>query len=391
MTIWNTSRLDIPSTLERQVWDSNTARALPGVGRALALYSGLISGCALIHTKRGEPVEAPLPRLLERPDPDMARPTFVSVHVEDYLLHGNACHLVTARDAYGYPAAVRWYPAHRWYIMPDEEQQPIYHLDGIRVPRANVIHAQRGADPNFPHRGVGVVEQHVRSLNRAGLEEAAESRNLTERGRPDVVIITPNSEPDAGDLDAAADKWVERFSGHTPAPAFLPKDSQVIPLSWNPRDAQMVEARRMSLQDVANIFNLDGYWVGAGAPSHTYRSPGPMFLTMLKVSLNPVMDVLEDVWSASWYARGNEVRFDRKALLQDDLLSMVQAFTTGRQFFPDPNEPRRYMGFPALEESAFDVVLPEPPAPPDEPEPEEDPEPDTPPADELEDTEGTEE
>lgn len=383
------SRLDVPSTLTRQVWDANTARALPGVGRALAVYGGLISGCLLRLAKAGE-LEEQRPRLLQRPDPDTARPTFVGVHVEDYLLHGNATHLVTARDAYGYPAAVRWYPAHRWFIVEDDRDgQPIYHLDGQPVPRHNVVHVQRGADPVFPWRGVGVVEQHVRALDRAGLEEAAESINLTERGRPDIAIITPQSEPNPTELDAAADKWVARFTGSGRKPAFFPKDTQVVPLSWNPKDAQMVEARRMSLQDMANLFNLDGYWLGAGAPSHTYRSPGAMFLAMLKISLNPVMDVFEDVWSQAWFPRGTEVRFDRAGLLQDDLGTMVQAFAVGRQFFPDPNEPRRYMGFPALPDevweewgigptdadpAALDPPDDEPPVPtePETPEPEED-------------------
>lgn len=369
MTVWSTlQRPDIPSTLTRQVWDSETARTLPGVGRALAVYGGLISGCALMHTRRGD-VAGDRPRLLDRPDPDLARQTFIGVQVEDYLLHGNACHLVTVRDSYGYPAAARWYPAHRWMIWEDPRTlQPIYYLDGVEVRREDVVHVQRGADPSCMWRGVGVVEQHVRSLNRAGLEEAAETTNLIDRGMPAVAIITPQVEPKPAELTAAADDWVEKFAGVDRKPAFFPKDTQVVPLSWTPKDGQLIEARKMSLTDMANLFNLDGYYLGASSGSHTYRSPGPMFLVLLKISLNPVMDVFEDVWSKAWYPNGNEVRFDRSGLLQDDLLTMVQAFVQGSQFFPDPNEPRRYMGFPALPDEAWDGAAPAPePAP--EPEP----------------------
>ena len=381
MVLWSTSGIGSliePSTLSRQVWDAQTARTIPGVGRALQLYGGLIASCVL-SARRGDDV-LPTPRLLERPDPDMAYPTFVGVHVEDYLLHGNACHLVTVRDARsGRPAAVRWYPAHRWGIQPDRAGQPVYLLDGREVPRDDVIHVQRGADPAFPHRGVGVVEQHVRTLNRAGLQEAAEAANLTSRGMPSVAIIAPNAELGESEADAVADKWVERFSGPEPKPALFPKDTQVIPLAWNPSDAQMVEARAMTVKDVANVFNLDGYWLGAEGSSHTYRSPGPMFLILTRVSLGPVMDVFEDVWSFDWLPRGQEVRFDRTELLRDDLTTMVQAFTQGRHLFPDPNEPRRYMGFPALPEAAFEAAAPPPPpAPaddPDEPDPDVDQDP----------------
>lgn len=370
MTVWSTlQRPDIPSTLTRQVWDSQTARTLPGVGRALAIYGGLIAGCSLVHTRRGD-VAGDHPRLLDRPDPDMARQTFILVQIEDYLLHGNAVHLVTARDGYGYPAAVRWYPAHRWQIWENPlTLQPVYYLDGFEVNRDDIVHVQRGADPSCQWRGVGVVEQHLRSLNRAGLEEAAETTNLTDRGMPAVAIITPQVEPKQTELDAAADSWVDKFAGVERKPAFFPKDTQVVPLSWTPKDGQLIEAREMSLKDMANLFNLDGYYLGANSASHTYRSPGPMFLVLLKLSLNPVMDVFEDVWSQAWYANGNEVRFDRSGLLQDDLLTMVQAFSQGSAFFPDPNEPRRYMGFPALPDDAWDGTAPAEPVEV-EPEPE---------------------
>jgi hypothetical protein len=336
------------------VWNAETASGIPGMSRALQLYGGLIASCMLQH-RQGIDVLPDTPRLLTQPDPDLAYSTFVRMHIEDWWLHGNACHLITARHARdGYPAATRWFPARRWSIQEDRDRaQPIYLLDGKEVPRANVVHVQRGADPWFPYRGMGVVEQHVRTLNRAGLEEAAEAASLTDRGTPSVAIITPGTEPKEDELDAAADKWVERFQGTAPKPAFFPKDTQIVPLSWNPQEGQMVEARKMTLVDVANLMNLDGFWLGAETSSHTYRSPGPMFLVLLKTALGPVMDVMEQVWSQAWLPAGRQVGFDRVSLLRDDLGSMISAFKGAERFFPDPNEPRRYMGFPALPESAW--------------------------------------
>ena len=357
--------VDEPRYLTRQVWDSTTARGLPGVGRALDLYSGLIGSCQLQQDVKGA-IRKPgvgrntAPRLCRRPDPDMARATFVRAHIEDWWLHGNATHLVTVRDAEGQPAAVRWYPAHRWYM--DDTDGPVkYFLDGREVPRDDVVHVARGADPSFPYRGMGVVEQYLRALNRAGLEEAAESASLTDRGMPSVAIITPNAEPVEEDMDAAADKWVERFTGATPKPAFFPKDTQVVPLSWSPNDAQMAEARRLTRVDVANLMNLDGYWLGAEGSSHTYRSPGLMFLALHKTSLKPVMDVFEDVWSDAWFPNGTGVRFDPTELLRDDLGTMVKTFTEGAAMFP-PEEARVYMGFPAVPDGG--LPTPPPSAPP---------------------------
>lgn len=369
-----------PRTLTRQVWDSTTARGLPGVAMALHTYA-LIATCAL-QLVRGQDV-LPTPRLLDRPDPDEPRSGFVKSHLEDYWLNGNATHLVTARfsggSQGGYPAACRWYPSHRWTVE-DRNGQPKYRLDGVEVARDDVVHVKRGQDPRFPHRGMGVVEQHLRTLNRAGLEEAAESAALTDRNTPNVAVITNKPDPLEEDLDAAATKWAEKFGGTEPKPAMLPAGTQIVPLSWNPSDGQMVEARKMSVNDVANIFGLDGYWLGAEASSHNYKSPGPLFTLLTKVSLGPVMVDFEDVWSNAWFAgRGTKVRFDRWSLYADDFASMIQAFNVGSRFFPDPNEPRRLMGFPELPADAF-PSSPTPPALGNEPT-------DEPPADENTDPE----
>lgn len=352
----------VPSTLTRQVWDSETARTIPGVGRALAIY-GLL-GQMPLDVFRGVRPLTPRPRLLERPDPDHTRPWFVKAHVEDYLLHGNACHLVTARDAEGWPAAVRFYPAHQWALV-DEDGETVYYLNGRRVQNRNdVIHVQRGHDPTFPGRGVGVVEQHVRALNRVGLQDAAESENLRGRGMPGVAIITPQKEPREKDLDAAADKWLERFGPGTGSglPAFLPNGTQVIPLAWSPHDQQMTEAKKLSLVDVANVFNLDGYWLGAPGSSHTYRSPGALYLALLRTSLDGLREELEDEWSHRWFPRGKRVRFDRAAVLVDDLETSVRTMSNAvnGRLVTIP-EARAYLGYDP-------DVIPEPPTPAPAPE-----------------------
>lgn len=386
-TVWATnlsappSIVEEPRYLRRQVWNAETARAIPGLGRALGIY-GMVAQCALLHMKGSETL-SPTPRLLQRPDPDRPLPWFIEQHVHDWFLHGNACHLVTARrQDDGYPAATRWFPAHKWSIEEDRDGQPRYRLEGREVRREDVIHVPRGADPNFPWRGIGVVEQYLSTLNRAGLQSAAESANLTNRGMPSVAIIKPGTEHDPKNDDEVARKWEDRFAGQDPKPGIFPKDTQIIPLSWNPTDQQLVQARGMTLKDIANAANLDGYWLGAEGSSHTYRSPQPMFLTLLRITLNPMLKVFEDEWSTQWLPYGRKVTFDRVELLRDDLKTMVDTFARGRAegLFPDPNEPRLYMGFPELPESAWPAPPPQLSEPPadepstDEPDPEDEPE-----------------
>ena len=70
------------------VYDAQSARRIPAVGRALGLYGGLSKQMPLDAYKGTMP--QPRPNILRRPDPDRARSWFVQVSVEDYLLNGNA-------------------------------------------------------------------------------------------------------------------------------------------------------------------------------------------------------------------------------------------------------------------------------------------------------------
>lgn len=306
------------------VWDTATALRLPAVARASAVYSGLIKQAPLDDIKGIDP-QTPRPRLLEQPDPNAPRSWFMQVNVEDYLWNGNAVQLVTARDVTGWPAAVTWVPT-AWVSIACPRRrydQPSYLVDGIELPAADVIHIRRGADRWCPARGVGVVEQHLATFDRAALEEQYERDALRSGAVPSVAIITPN--PRLGETEASTAKadWLNKFVGPGREPAILPAGTQVIPLAWSPTDAQLEEARRLTLLDIANAFNLDGYWLGAPAGSMTYRSPGSMYTNLVRVSLEGVLTDFEDVWSIAWLPRGRRVRFDRAVLLRDDMQTMV--------------------------------------------------------------------
>jgi hypothetical protein len=114
----------------------------------------------------------------------------------------------------------------------------------------------------------------------------------------------------------------------------------------------MIEARKMSLLDAANMFNLDGYWLGAPTTSMTYRSPGPMYLNLLRTSLEPVMVDFEDVWSAAWLPRGQQARFDRQMLLRDDLQTTVTTLVAASGGpFMSTEEARQYLALPIADGS----------------------------------------
>ena len=351
---WN--RVVFPD-VDSPVWDPRSAMAMPSVGRAVTLISGQIRQMPMDDYRGVTPMGRS--RMLDQPDPSQARSWFVGQQVGDYLLHGNGLHYITAYDATGYPAAAAWLPASwvsiAWDPGSPDYSSPSYWVGGRQLDSSRVVHVKRGADDRWPVRGIGVVEQFLIALTRIGNADRYESASLSGSGVPSVAIITPNARLSPEEAEIAKDSWLEKFAGPERAPAILPAGTQVIPLAWSPTDAQLNETRKLNLQDVANMFNLDGYYLGAEAASLTYRSPGPLFLQLLRNTLEPIISDFEGVWSMDWLPRGHVVRFDRQKLLTDDLSTTVTTLVAavGAGLFT-LQEARVYLGLPP--EAAEDAV-----------------------------------
>jgi len=353
------------------VFDVPSARHIPAVARALQLFSGLVKQMP-IDAYRGYQRVAPTPRLCQRPDPDRAGSWFVHVSVEDYLLFGNAISLVTARGADGWPLSAVWLPADWVYIIWQPwapESALTYTYLGTELPLGDVIHVRRGADHTMPVRGVGVVEEFLGTLDRVAMEEEYERGALAGGAVPSVAVVTPQASLTQDVADDAKDAWLAKFSGPQREPVILPNGTQVIPLAWSPTDTQLSEARKLSLVDVANMFNLDGYWLGAPVAGMTYRTAGPQYMQVLRTSLEPLLADFEDVWSSAWLPRGTNIRFRRSQLLRDDLsVSMTAAVAGYGAGIMTQAEARVEVGLPPDMPGAIgagaDIAQPSPPTEP---------------------------
>jgi HK97 family phage portal protein len=348
------------------VWDATSARQIPSVARCLQLYSGLVRQMEM-DAFRGD-LKLPRPRLLDRPDPVNAGSWFVGVQIEDYLLSGNAVSLITSRGVDGWPLTVQYLPINYVYIMWVPGQVlPDYYFWGSPLPAEDVVHVKRGADRWFgAARGVGIVEEALGTLDRVAMEEVYESATLAGAAVPSVAIVAPQANLTQEVADNAADNWEFKYGGPNRRPAILPNGTQVIPLAWSPSDTQLIEARHMSLVDIGNLFNIDSFWLSAPVAGLTYKTPGPLYQTMLKTSLAPVLADFEDVWSYAWLPRGQTVRFNRNRLLAEELQTATAAAVSGYQAgILTKDEARAALSLPPTDEDTGPPVPPPPPAPPD--------------------------
>lgn len=329
------------------VWDTLSARHIPAVARAVAIYSSLIKQMPLQDMRGLE--QLPPSMFLQKPDPLRSLPSFLQVSVEDYLQDGNTVSIVVGTDSTDRPTGTVWVPINWVEIEHTDKEYPHdikYFVLGREIARNRVIHIRRGADRSFPWRGVGVIEEHLSSLDRVAREEAYEAKALRDGGVPSIAVISPNPNTSKTQLETAKASWMDKFAGGKREPVMLPGGTQVIPLSWSPADTELQLARKLSLLDVANMFNMDGYWLGAPSSSMTYQSPTPMFNTLRVVTLESPMIDFEAEWSDAWLPHGRKVHFDRLALTRDDLQTTIEMLSTATGGKPvlTVAEARAYMG-----------------------------------------------
>ena len=347
------------------VYDATTARQIPAVSRAIQLYGGMTKQMEMDAYRAG--LKLPRPLLLDSPDPSplWPRSRFVMCSVEDYLLSGNTVSLVTSRGADGWPLSVMYLPINWVYItwMAGDPNNVMYTYLGKQLPNEDVIHVARGIDRWYPVRGVGVVEENFPTLDRAAMEGEYERSALAGGAVPSVAVIAPQAVIPQDVADEAKAAWMTKFSGPTREPVILPNGTQVIPLAWSPSDTQLTEARKSTLTDIANMFNLDSYWLGAAVQGMTYKTAAPQYQQILRTSIEPVLADFEQVWSQAWLPRGQKIQFDRNKLLSEDLPTTALALSqlVGAQIMTGEMAYQVLQGVPL---AAIPYQAPPPPPPP---------------------------
>lgn len=313
-------------------WGYGAADALsiPAVWRARQLISQSIGGMPLgAWRKDGTEELDPIPRLLDEPNLGEDRCSTVAAWVCDLLDHGNAFGVVAQRDAENHPVSVVPVSASRVWVRRVEGRVE-YQIDGgVIYDRRDVFHA-KGTHRPGDLRGMGVLEAGLSAIARMGQESAYASRAFTSGTPagivrvkdPDLPAGEPTDEPGYTSAHGIKKAWHRDIvSGDV---AVLSDLVDFEPLAWTPSDAQMVEARQMSLVDAANLFNLDPYWLGASQVSAPYQNVQQAALQLSRFGLGFWITVLEAQFSRM-LPRGTVARFNRDTILREE--SSVRADT----------------------------------------------------------------
>jgi HK97 family phage portal protein len=315
-------------------WDMDLvdALAVPGYWTARLKISQAIGGMPL-GSWTGL-VKDPPPPVLASPNPDEDRCATVAAWVADLLDHGNAIGIIDGweRDGTAASSVTPW-PARDVAVVRDGGR--IVYRFAIRgqvvqeLPKSQVFHAKGVLGYPGALRGMGILEAGLSTVARTAAQDRY-ATNAFATGTPSGLLRVKDPDLQAGSPDDPAGystahgikkTWQENI--RTGDIAVLSDLVDFTPLGWTPTDAQMIEARQMSLVDVANLFALDPYWLGSSQTSAPYQNVQDAAVQLVRFTLNPWIVALEAQFSRL-LTRGHEARFNRDSLLRDQQAQRVQ-------------------------------------------------------------------
>lgn len=308
-------------------WDPwSGAMSIPSAYRAATLISGLI-GAMPLHGYRSRPGEPalklePTPQLLADPSPPSTRVDVMSSWVLDYLWHGNAIGVFAEWDLdTGWPTSVIPVPADQVSTRRNSLGIQVYGIGDREFGPAQIFHV-RGPHRPGALRGIGLLESALGTFDLAR-EQQRQAQGLASHGVPTGVLTSSNPDETVERLREGKAAWLE--SQRTRTIAALAPGMSFQPISWNPEELQLAEARKMTDQQIAQLFGVPLRYLQMEIGGLTYSNPTLDAIDLLKFTIDQHLERFEQEWTrhlpeAEW------AKYNRDAVLRGSTMERYQAY-----------------------------------------------------------------
>ena len=290
--------------------------------------------------------EHPLYRVLhDEPNPEMTSFTFRETEMSHLLTWGNAYSQIIRN--YG-GQVIGLYPLmpDRMEVHRDDTTGAIYYV--YRVRKDDVVEGLKAGDPvrlesddvlHIPGLGFdGLIGYSPIAMmrNSIGASLAADeySSKFYENGAtPSGVLEHPGVLKDPEKL---RDSWHKAYGGSSNAGkvAILEEGLTFKSISISPADAQLIEARKFQIEDIARIFRVPPHMIG-DLEHATFSNIEHQSLEFVKYTLGPWMARWEQAMDRALLNSSEKadryIQFNAEGLLRGDLKSRNDAYAVARQ------------------------------------------------------------
>jgi len=306
------------------------------------------------------------PEWVNKPNPEATRLEFIEQIITSLHLHGNA-YVLTVRDDIG--EVVELYvlnPNDVKIERPFPGEPLVYKIrdefnNFSRVlTNKDIVHIPMMKFPGS-HYGLSPIGACRMSVGIAMASDTYASSYFGNASNPGGVIEVPGElTPDQAEDIATG--WKQNHGGPymSGSVGILSGGAAFKPLSLNAQDAQLIEARKFNVEDIARIFRVPLSLLGHPASgAMSYASVEAQNLSFVQHSLRPLLERIEQALSPLLPEEDGFIKFNLDALLRGTTLERFDAYTKGlREGFLSLNDVRSFEDLSPLGESGDQYRLP---------------------------------
>jgi HK97 family phage portal protein len=307
-------------------------------------------------------------KLLRKPNPWQTRFEFVEALTHALIMRGNG-YAVGVRNQRGeFTMLVPVHPDRVVvYEAPDGEvfycvarsglhEMAMLESEPFFIPAEDVLHIRwlSGFNSLIGLSRIGLMQEAIG----LGLAQEKMMGAMTRNGvQPRGVLQIDRKLPDAF-YERMKLKWKEAHSGteNVGGTPILEEGVTWKPMSMTLADAQFLESRRLSAEDICRGFRVPGYKVGVQSFASGSRAGGSMLAAQDQDYVNNVISSYCERWEPKlmdFFGLSDEeylIQFDLNRFLRADMQSRLTALRLGVMgMIYTPNEARRYEGLAPTE------------------------------------------
>lgn len=263
----------------------------------------------------------PLYRILSlTPNAVTSRYTLIELLVQSMLLRGNGyAYIERARN--GVPVAIHFIPPDDVTVTASAyiDEPSVYTVAGLRdqVPDCDMIHVLNYTDDGIT--GISTLQHAARSIELAGYANEA-SRNFYKSGGALSGVISSDMVITSQQRDEMKEEWGRMHDKG--GVAVLTRGSKYTPISVTPLDAQLLESRKYSVEDICRFFHVSPQKVFDYTHS-SYSTVEATELAFLNDTLLPLIVKFEQEFSRKLFTpaeidRGYRCAFNTAHLMRAD-------------------------------------------------------------------------
>ena len=307
-----------------------SALSVPAFWRGHAYVCGSV-GLLPVAAWRDTDLIDPPPPVIRQPDLNQTAMAFWAGLTSAVTLYGNSICLITSKDRLGYPTSL--YPVHPLNAavkLAGNPSSPLiagWYLSGHFYDATQVWHVKSHlARAGWP-LGRGLLDAVPDGIAAAQAVQDYGARFFASGGMPSGVLKIHRPEVTQEQADDAKANWVKKFSG-AGTPAVLNDLTDFTPVAFRPVNSQMVEARQLSLTEVALMWGLPPSKLGSNVGGGTYRNAEMEEVQARNDGVAPWTGLFEQAVTNDLLPRGQRAAWNLDAKLRADTLTRFQAYQT---------------------------------------------------------------